>query len=593
MSRIPPDAPSDDARVQRLHEAVRDLADRQEDLRRQLAALVEIVETLADRSADDAAPSAPRQVSLPPSHRFGPPTTRPLPSRLRVAIKHRLLGPVIARAKALWRASRRIAPPTWSRTDTPPLELVVGDDAGQVRRWRSGPQLPVGVEALALHVMAVEGLGALRLLAPKIATGDARRDTLDVLWVRGALVDEPTTGAPTHLDLDAMPRDRPVAKTVHLFGDAEPTEVPPLPGAESLVSVGPWAFHPKARRPPEATLALGGLAVEPGPPTTAIVLTHPLTGGLDRWIGRMIRESLTTRPVFVAQMTVEGSAPAHPILDLAALGATVWPFADLVSAELRDAVLRQLLHHHRVDHLIHVGTGRGIFDTGDAGLREMLGTIRVVDLPLAHFPASTVVARPADWVDVTLTTDDASSSGSSAIRLPADPVGSPRPDRSGSVEARQRLGLDLGADDRLVVWQGDLVPEERPEDAVALADRLRDEPIHVLLVGRGPLAGTVDDLARFLKPPRLRRLPSAEPIDLLAAADLVVSTAERLPFPWWPQAARAAGLPVVEAAGTVDTLADRVRSTLAEPSEDSTGATPDEPDDAAWLPHVLPGHSDP
>ena len=125
---------------------------------------------------------------------------------------------------------------------------------------------------------------------------------------------------------------------------------------------------------------------------------------------------------------------------------------------------------------------------------------------------------------------------------------------------RQRLRHELGVDEAtiLVTMAGDLLTGTRPEDFLALAHRFRgDHRFFFLLVGRGPLEGTVDDLERYLGRCSFRRLSSAPPADLLAATDLACTTSEEEPLPYYPLSALAAGLPVVagDAGGLGELLA--------------------------------------
>jgi glycosyltransferase involved in cell wall biosynthesis len=93
-----------------------------------------------------------------------------------------------------------------------------------------------------------------------------------------------------------------------------------------------------------------------------------------------------------------------------------------------------------------------------------------------------------------------------------------------------------------VVTAAELVADQRPEDVAAVAHRLRHRPeIHFLLVGDGELAGTVSDIARYFELANFTLAPRTHDLfDLVLAADVVVSTAER--DPWSISAAAALAL---------------------------------------------------
>ena len=83
----------------------------------------------------------------------------------------------------------------------------------------------------------------------------------------------------------------------------------------------------------------------------------------------------------------------------------------------------------------------------------------------------------------------------------------------------------------VVLWFGDLLAERRPEAFLALAQRCPTEA-DFLMVGRGPLEGSVDDLARFLDLGNFRRLPSLPLALAIGLSDVVCTTAPRDVLPY-------------------------------------------------------------
>lgn len=114
---------------------------------------------------------------------------------------------------------------------------------------------------------------------------------------------------------------------------------------------------------------------------------------------------------------------------------------------------------------------------------------------------------------------------------------------------RRRLGLQRGAqtpDVPVVLWFGDLLRERRPEDFLSLAQRWQGDPeAFFLMVGRGPLEGTVDDLARFLGLRNFRRLPSLPLGFAIALCDILCLTAPYEPLPYGLLAAMTEGRAVL------------------------------------------------
>jgi glycosyltransferase involved in cell wall biosynthesis len=160
----------------------------------------------------------------------------------------------------------------------------------------------------------------------------------------------------------------------------------------------------------------------------------------------------------------------------------------------------------------------------------------MVDLPLDPAGigdgAGTIVALGAGIAA------EARRAGIDVVSLAPAPSIPPEPPEPGMV-ATVRSGLGIPADHRLAVSIADLVPEQRPEDFVAVAYRMRHhKDLHFLLVGEGDLAGTVSDIARYFGLTNFTLAPQSHgTFELVLAADIVVSTAESDP---WPTAANAA-----------------------------------------------------
>ncbi|MEM9594132.1 MAG: glycosyltransferase [Acidobacteriota bacterium] len=603
----PPEPPSgDDARLQswlkRIHGTVADLAANQRDLQRQVAALTEIVEGLT--TGPQRRPSA---VVLAP-----PPTVPPPDGALKRVFRKAsqlVLGPVRRAWRAAEPLDHlvtvpeedRVAdvfklgivqevddleaplelPPDWRRQAdlvehfrwdrarglyrlTSPqgetLDEGKAEDAAALRavtrshvalgipaRGAALPTVPSGILRLALLAMAAEGL---RFVLVRVARGDGHETEIPLArWTYWS----PERGFDPARIADAG-HGRALGRTLRFGVDGAR---PGAPGRRQLMTslrqvMGTWLPRGSARavrRHPTAT----GLPPVGDGGSTAIVITAPLAQGLDRLTASILNHLGGDRTLVIS-LQPEGTSPAHRLLDLTPLCPNVFPLADafpepLFPSDLLPSQLAWLLRRHGVGRIVHLGTGAGVFDRAE--LLPFLETLEIADLPVAAGPAEGALPRP-ESVTTTLTCalDPESADGSPGRTLPIPPLlgsssGPPSPEDKRN--ARGRLGVQPGR--LLVAMAADLVADERPEDFVGIAHVLRERrDLTFLLVGRGPLAGTVADLVRYFEPGNLRFLPQADLGEVLTAADLYCSTAERQTLPFALGAALAHGVPAVATA---------------------------------------------
>ena len=192
------------------------------------------------------------------------------------------------------------------------------------------------------------------------------------------------------------------------------------------------------------------------------------------------------------------------------------PLGDALAPAVVPSALVPVARRHRPERLVDLASA-----PVDETLRRVLeGAVPDLEILTAPWPQSGL-----PWV--------------APLDPPADPVGS-------RTLWRHRLGLD---DETLLVARvGDLLPHHQGEDFVRLAHQLGDDPrFAFLLLGRGRSAGAIDDLTRFLAPPRYHRLDAAPAAEILLAADIVCSTAEHEPVGQPLLSALALGRPVVAA----------------------------------------------
>ncbi|MEL7059503.1 MAG: hypothetical protein AAGN46_05700, partial [Acidobacteriota bacterium] len=285
-----------------------------------------------------------------------------------------------------------------------------------------------------------------------------------------------------------------------------------------VVSAGHWPHGPRV--------------ASDGPRREAILLSTPLNADLARWLSAEI--AALERPPVLLSLAREEHAAARSLRDL--LPATPWlvPLGRLHPAE-RAPLAAAILERHDVQRILHVGPGDGVFD--HPVLHAALDTRSVRDLAIGVGPLADPTPRPADVIRLQPTTPEHPR----LERADAGAIERPFSRRA----ARHALGLDT--EDRVLVGVFDLTAAARPEDFVELLARLAlcDPRWRGVLVGRGPLAGTVADLVQLHALGQLLVAPSLDPLLALCAADVVVSTAEHRPLLGALSDAARLGLPIV------------------------------------------------
>ncbi len=245
-------------------------------------------------------------------------------------------------------------------------------------------------------------------------------------------------------------------------------------------------------------------------PAVLILLSSALAGGWERLLADLLRLLGEGFRFLAVCLGSSGELQRRRLQQLERLNPALYPVADFLPAEIAPSAVGVLARRHRVAAVLHLG---GELPAAAEG--ELRGA--VPGIPVVEPPRSGGVAL-------------------CGLRLPV------------AAGDRRSLRRELDVTDSavLVTMASDLLAGHRPEDFVALAHRFRgDDGFFFLLVGEGRLAGTVDDLERYLAPGNFRRLRSAPAADLLAATDVACTTSEEEPLPYFPLSALAAGLPVV------------------------------------------------
>jgi glycosyltransferase involved in cell wall biosynthesis len=479
----------DRRRITALEERLQDLARDQRRLHEQLAGILDL---LADRGAPGAVAAPARKGGLPP---------RPADSLARRALRFALRS-TLGLAKRLWRASDpardwfvEIELDRRPAAALPAVGLAPAEPEADVLAV-GGPSADPGVRELAGMAFAAEGLDFL--VGPPELDG--------ALWVRRELW-HPGSGIDRRaLARRARGRDAVVGKSLGAGC------MPAAAGLPGMVAVGRYRVSKKHLPHRHRVRPLTGLGTpEPAgdSPTLLVVLGAPLCGGLEQTAADLARTLGDGYRLVFASTAASDELQAERLRPLRRLAARVYPLADWLAAEALPSAVEVLARRHRAAAVLHLGKS------------ELLPAVQ--QQLEGMDPAPPVLEPPPSACGVPLPE-------------PADPG------RRDAV--REELGVPSGA--VLVATIGDLVARQRPEDFVALAHRLRgDDRFFFLLVGRGPLAGTVADLERFLRPGNFRHVATAPADDVLAAADVACALGEDGDFPAFVLAALAAGVPAV------------------------------------------------
>jgi glycosyltransferase involved in cell wall biosynthesis len=315
-------------------------------------------------------------------------------------------------------------------------------------------------------------------------------------------------------------------------------------------------------------------AAEEGSRSALVVLTSPPVGGVEVWLGELIRQLAAGGAVTVLAAVASEALFARRLEALRRLGARVYPLGGVLDPLVWRSVLELVVARTGARRVLHVGHG-GVLLDALATLPDRHPGLELSNLALDPSgcraePPAAPLRRASLHLAVTAAAErelarDLPASGGRVQRIRLASRRDASPERGFADAAGRRPG-----DVRRVVMISDLVPAKRPEDFVALAARLRERPeLELTLLGEGPLAGSLLDLASYLGLSRFRlEAPAATPSELVRTADVVVSTAEAEPFPWALLEAAALGRPVVAAA--VDDLGELLGSSaqlVAQPGD--------------------------
>jgi glycosyltransferase involved in cell wall biosynthesis len=432
---------------------------------------------------------------------------------------------------------------SWSASARDPEELattLAGEYLLELAATARG--LPSTLLEVLQWVVASEQLTFLRVFTRPVGDDGGAGLGADLLLCEKAIW---RPGGVDLASLASAARARPVVgKTVGLVGplDAVVPRLAPF-GADSRMAVcrtgrfDVWAGN----RAGPVEHRVGPVPVEKcagGDRGRAVlaVLASPLGAGAAEALASIVRELAGTVHVVVAATSADHEGDVSRALALERVGATVYELGTSLLPDVWPSAVERIAARFRPVSVLAVGR--------DSRLDLVLAELRSRGVRLVAIPGGDGSA-----------VKDADATLSAAGPDPSLWAGWPLPAGDGEIpgdsRARVRAELGVGADRWLVLAVIDLAPSGRPEDVVVAAHRLRDQPdMDFVIVGDGPLAGTVLDLAEFLGVRSLRlRRPVHALVDLVTAADVLLDPSYEAALRPAVAAALAVGTPVVSAPG--------------------------------------------
>jgi len=446
------------------------------------------------------------------------------------------------------------------RQSDPDLDLVIwNDDAGAavVRECGQPPRNLSAADPAAV---------AAALTAPMVADVGAAAERLHPTVMERCRWVLASEGLPLLVDGDSPRRSFAVEPAAVWAGAGSDGDPPPPPKLVKSVGGDRWGCPDGRGQPTLAGGAGRGYVAAEGTAETLEHTVAPLDGvvapfprgddrlpvlvitsirgaGLAGWLLRRLGD----RCRFTVVAT-DGADSSTPVRGLTELTDRVYPIGGFLEPAVWASAAADVARAHQAAAILRVDSS--------LELPDWKGRPVLIDLPASAAGlgggADLVLAPGRD------TAAKARGRGQEVVELvpgPMPPGDVPDPGEAADV----RAAYGVPADARLVVAVGDLDADRRPEDVAAVARRLRHrEDLHFLLVGGGPLAGTVSDLAGYFELDRFTFAPPGHPLkELVAASDCVLSTAEVDP---WPQSVSAA---LALGRGVVATDIDGVRELVA------------------------------
>jgi len=292
-------------------------------------------------------------------------------------------------------------------------------------------------------------------------------------------------------------------------------------------------------------LALAPLPSVPGPRTALFLLPFLAVGGAERLLFDLLRGLSETSRLLVVSTDPHLETFGQTVDVCRGITPHVYTLGDWLPREALPGALRYLVRRWSVESLI-CWNGNVLFYDDAADLKRNFPRLRILNQLfnheggwIDHYSPSLVAA-----VDVHIAVNTPTAKALCRDRgVPSDRVetihhGIDVPQELSTAERMVnrrncRAALGLPEDTTVVGSFIRMHPQKRPFDIVRLADHMRDEPIHFLLVGGGPLDDEIDRELQRNPEIKLLRLPmQPDARKLYDALDicLLTSSFEGLPI---------------------------------------------------------------
>lgn len=385
----------------------------------------------------------------------------------------------------------------------------------------------------------------------------------------GLLFCDPDADEPAHMLIRTPDPARPVRDPVTGMAVPHITSADRVATFEVLrqpavTAAGPYRLRPDAARKPVVAgshrpvdAALAKLGEVDGPPTVLFLLPFLAVGGAERLLFDLLG-GLRDRYRPIIATTDPHLADLGQTVDLAReLTPHVYPLGDWLPRDSIGSAVRHLIRRWQVRTLMCWNGSITFFDEV-AALRAQFPSLRMANQLFNHRGGWIEHYSPSFVRDVDLHIAVNQPIAEALVSDRAVPpakvvtihhaVGLPEPvDPARRDVLRAELGV---ADDTLVI--GTFIrmhPQKRPLDVVRLARRMREDNVHFLLVGGGPLDNEVDREIDRDPPANLTRLPlHPNASELYPAVDLCLLTSDFEGLPVFLLDGLARGIPCVATA---------------------------------------------
>ena len=289
---------------------------------------------------------------------------------------------------------------------------------------------------------------------------------------------------------------------------------------------------------------LGPIPSTPGPRTALFLLPFLAVGGAESLLFELLRATAGTYRLLVVTTDPHLETLGQTVDTCRGITPYVYTLGDWLPREALAGALRHLVRRWTVESLV-CWNGNVLFYDEAENLRRCFPSLRILNQLFNHEGGWIEHYSPSFAASVDLhvaVNTPIAGALTEKRRVPPDRVatihhGARVPEEMTCEERRERrrkcrAALGLPENATVVGTFIRMHPQKRPLDIVRLAQSMRDEPIHFLLVGGGPLDSEVDHELRRDPTVKLLRMPmQPDARELYDALDicLLASSFEGLP----------------------------------------------------------------